>query len=123
MTLLVRAGLVELAVGALLGWAVVLATTNPDALRRIGIVHTRRVLQIHLDFIVMGLILVAVGLARPDTALWLALVLLAGTVVNPLLFLPLAVNERASESLAYRAVSALSFLAVSGGLVVVAVLP
>ena len=103
---MVRIGLVELALGAMLGWAVVVSVTRPDAWRRIGIVEPRRLLQAHLDVVLMGLILVAVGLAAPDLPGWLVAVLVFGTWVNP----------------AFRVVSGLSFVATSGGLVLAAIL-
>jgi cell division protein FtsW (lipid II flippase) len=79
---LVKVGLCELALGALSGWIVVLRTEYPDVLRKLGVQSPRRVLQAHLDWIIMGLILIAVGTALPDLPTWLAWVLGFGAVVN-----------------------------------------
>jgi hypothetical protein len=88
---LVRAGLIELALGALLGWAMVVREEQPEWLRRIGVVAPARIRQVHLDYVMMGLILIGVGLAVPS--------------------LPTAIGV----ALAF------SFVAVSGGLVAAAI--
>ena len=122
MDAMVRIGLVELALGAVLGWAVVVSVSRPDLLRRIGITEPRRLLQAHLDFVIMGLVLIAVGLAAPDLPAWLVVVLVLGTWLNPALFLPMAWGSDVVRHPAFRAVSGVSFVATSGGLVLAAVL-
>ena len=117
MSTLVKVGLCELALGALSGWIVVLRTEHPQVLRRLGVRSPRRVLQAHLDWIIMGLILIAVGPALPDLPSWLAWVLGFGALVNATLFVPLAFNEDASKALPYRAITLLSFTAMSVGTV------
>jgi len=117
MRLLIQIGLIQLAVAALLGWAVVVWRERPEWLKRIGIVAPRRLLQIHLDYVMMGLILVAVGVVVPELPLALAVILIAGTTVNPLLFLPLAFDNEADRHTPYRVITTLSFVAVSVGLV------
>lgn len=121
MSTLAKVGFVELAVGALAGWIVVISRERPAALERVGVRVPRRLLQAHLDLIVMGLILIAAGLALPDLSAAIAIPLAFGTWVNPLLFVPLAFRPEIDRRLAYRALSALSFVCVSGGLVGVAV--
>jgi len=56
MDWVVRIGLVELALGGLLGWAMVIRGEKPEWLRRIGIVAPQRIRQVHLDYVMMGLI-------------------------------------------------------------------
>ena len=56
-------GLVELAVGGLLGWAMVLRDERPDLIARMGIKAPARIRQVHLDYVMMGLILIGVGVA------------------------------------------------------------
>ncbi|MGX6449181.1 hypothetical protein ACVU7I_14110 [Patulibacter sp. S7RM1-6] len=121
MDVLVRAGLCLLAVGALLGWVVMLRVAFPDLLRRLGVRSPRRLLQLHIDDVLMGLILVAVGLALPDLPDWNRAALLVGAIVNPLLFLPLAFREEWSRAPTYRVVTVASFLAMSAGTVGAAV--
>ena len=122
MDLLLQFGLIELAIGALLGWAMVLRSEKPDWLKRAGVVQPHRILQVHLDFLMMGLILIAVGLVVPDPPGLLQAMLVFGTVVNPSLFIPLAFNPAAEKQLWYRGLATISFIAVSGGLVWAAIL-
>lgn len=123
MSALVKIGLIELAFGGMLGWPVALHHyVDPNALRRFGIVAPRRVLQAHLDFIMMGLILTAIGLAVPALPGWLLVPLLAGAWLNPALFLPLAFDDELINTTAYRILGAASFLAMSGSLLGVALL-
>src|SRR3954463_12943181 len=117
----VRIGLVELALGGLLGWAMVVRGERPEWLRRIGIVAPQRIRQVHLDYVMMGLILIGVGLAVPDLPTGIAVVLVFGTVVNPFLFVPLAFNPDAEKQLWYRGLAVISFIGVSGGLVAAAI--
>lgn len=121
METLPLAGLYLLALGTLLGWPVALQHVAPSALTRVGIQHPRRLLQMHLDYVLMGILLVAVGVALPEAPSWVVVPLIAGAVVNPLLFLPLAFREDAGASPVYRVVSTASFLAMSVGAVGAAV--
>jgi hypothetical protein len=121
MDWVVRIGLVELAIGGLLGWAMVVRDERPDWLRRIGVVAPQRIRQVHLDYVMMGLILIAVGLAVPDLPTAVAAALVFGTFVNPFLFVPLAFDPDAEKRLWYRVVAVVSFVAMSGSLVVAAI--
>ncbi len=113
MNVVIQVGLCLLALGAVSGWVVVLRTEHPAVLQRIGVRSPRRLLQAHIDYIMMGLILIAVGLALPDLATWNQVLLIAGTIVNPALFLPLAFREEWSKALPYRVVTVASFAAMS----------
>jgi hydroxylaminobenzene mutase len=117
----VRIGLIELALGGLLGWAMVIREDKPEWLKRIGIVAPHRIRQIHLDYVMMGLILIGVGLAVPDLPTAVAVALVFGTLVNPFLFVPLAFDPEAEKRLWYRTLATISFIGVSGGLVAAAV--
>ena len=121
MAWVVRIGLIELALGGLLGWAMVVREEKREWLQRIGIVAPQRIRQVHLDYVMMGLILIAVGLAVPDLPSVVAAALVFGTFVNPLLFVPLAFDPEVDKRLWYRALAVVSFFGVSGGLVVAAV--
>lgn len=120
MSTIVRIGLLELAFGALLGWVVAGNFIAPQVLRRAGIKHARRILQAHLDYVIMGIILIAVGLAVPQLPTWIAAVVIYGTLMNPTLFLPLAFDEGLKSNLLYRVVTVSSFIATSVGLTLVA---
>lgn len=121
MDWVIRIGLVELAIGGLLGWAMVVRDERPDWLRRIGVVAPQRIRQVHLDYVMMGLILIGVGLAVPDLPTAVAAALAFGTFVNPLLFVPLAFDPDAEKQLWYRALAVVSFVAMSGSLVAAAI--
>jgi hypothetical protein len=122
VNLLLQVGLIEIAIGALLGWLMVIREQKPEWLKRIGIVRGHRILQIHLDFVLMGLILIAVGLVVADPPPALQAMLIFGTFFNPLLFAPLAFDPEFDRKAWYRVFSVLSFLAISGGLVWAAIL-
>lgn len=117
---LIDAGMVSLAVGAVSGFALALVVDSPDTLRRVGVVHLARVRQVHLDWIIMGLVLIGTGLAVPDLPGWASVLVLAGAIVNPLLFVPLAFDDAISQNRVYRVVTLLSFVSLSSGLVVAA---
>jgi len=117
----VQIGLVELALGGLLGWAMVLRQEEPELLRRIGVVAPQRIRQVHLDYVMMGLILIGVGLAVPDLPMAVAVPLVFGTAVNPFLFVPLAFDPDVDKKLWYRTLAVVSFIALSGSLVAAAV--
>jgi hydroxylaminobenzene mutase len=121
MDWLIQVGLVELALGGLLGWAMVVREEKPEWLQRIGVVAPRRIRQVHLDYVMMGLISIAVGLAIPGLPTWIGVALAFGTAVNPLLFVPLAFAPEVEKRLWFRSLSVLSFLAMSGSLVAAAI--
>jgi hydroxylaminobenzene mutase len=122
LDLLLQIGLVEITIGALLGWLMVIREQKPEWIKKIGIVRGHRILQVHLDFILMGLILIAVGLVVADPPALLQGLLIFGTFFNPLLFVPLAFDPDFDKKTWYRAFSVISFLAISVGLVWAAVL-
>lgn len=121
MDWVVRIGLIELALGGLLGWAMVIREDKPEWLQRIGIVAPHRIRQVHLDYLMMGLILIGVGLAVPDLPTGVAAALVFGTAVNPFLFVPLAFDPAVEKRAWYRLLATISFIGVSGGLVAAAI--
>ncbi len=121
MDWVVQIGLAELALGGLLGWAMVVRQDKPEWLQRIGVVAPHRIRQVHLDYVMMGLILIGVGLAVPDLPAAIAVALVFGTLVNPFLFVPLAFSPAVEKRGWYRVLATVSFIAVSGGLVVAAI--
>jgi hypothetical protein len=118
---LTRIGLVELAFGAVLGWAVAATMITPQLVERAGVRKPRRILQAHLDYVIMGIILIAVGLAVPGLPTWLTVAIVIGTWLNPTLFLPLAFAPRAATRTWFQVLSVVSFTLTSGGLVGAAV--
>ena len=122
MNFLIQVGLIELAIAALLGWAVVIRSEKPEWIERIGIVQPHRILQIHLDYIMMGLIAIGVGVVLPDIPEIAAYLLAFGTFVNPLLFVPRAFSKEADGKLWYRVITVTSFAAISVAVVWAAIL-
>jgi len=122
---LVQAGAIELALGALSGWAVAAAVDKPHWLTRIGVRAAPRLRQAHLDWILMGLIGIGIGigigLAAPNLPLAIALPLVFGAWVNATLFVPLAFAPAAAQRPVYRAVTLASFSAMSFGATAAAV--
>jgi hypothetical protein len=121
MPVLTSLGLISLALGGLSGWLVLAATQQAPWFHRRGIVAPRRFLSLHLDWVMMGLILLAVDLVVPDRPDWLTAMLAFGLIVNPLLFIPLAWGPQVTKNSAYQVVTLLSFSATSGGLTALAV--
>jgi hypothetical protein len=121
MPILTSLGLVSLALGGMSGWLVLAATQQGDWFRARGVPAPRRFLQVHLDWVMMGLILIAVDVAVPSRPSWITAALAVGLVVNPLLFLPLAWGQGVTRNAAYRAITLVSFVAASGGLTALAI--
>lgn len=121
MDWVVQFGLIELALGGLLGWAMVVKDDKPEWLVRIGVVAPHRIRQVHLDYVMMGLILIGVGLAVPNLPTAIAVALVFGTVVNPFLFVPLAFDPALEKRGWYRLLAVVSFIGTSGGLVAAAI--
>ena len=115
-----QVGAIELAVGALSGWVVWVAT-DTDWLKRIGVRSPRRIFQAHLDLIVMGVILIAAGTAAPDFPAPWSWFLVIGAWTNALLFLPAAWSDRKPTDLKAILAQAASFTLVSAGTVALAV--
>jgi hypothetical protein len=114
-------GLWSLALGAVSGWLVAASIDQPALLERLKVRHPGRLRQTHLDWIMMGLILLAVDLAVAGIPAWITALIAFGTVLNPLLFLPLAFDATASRRPAYRAITAVSFASLSIGLPALAI--
>ncbi|MFD1343058.1 hypothetical protein [Litorisediminicola beolgyonensis] len=115
--ILEAAGMISLALGGLSGFVMLAVVDYPDLIRKLGIVDTRRVRQVHLDWIIMGLVMVAVALAAPDLPAPAVYATLFGGVVNPATFIPMAFSRTASEHPAFRAISMISFISLNVGLV------
>ena len=106
MPLLSQLGILELTVGVLSGWAMVATIESPELLRRAGMRHLGRVRQAHLDLILQGVILVAVGLAVDPLPTWIGFLLVQGAFLAPLLLGVLAFDSELQKgSRAYRALN------------------
>ena len=122
MAFLVKFGLVLLALGAWTGWIVAAQLAFPRVFERWRVVEPRRFLQMHLDYVIMGVLVIAVGAVLPDMPGWVQALLVVGTVLNPLLFLPLAFRPGAPKELWYQLLSVASFACVTVSLTAAAVI-
>lgn len=121
MALLTSLGLISLALAGVSGWLVYAVTENPDWFRSRGVPAPSRFRQMHLDWVMMGLLQIAVQQAAPGMPGWIRAAIVFGTVVNPLLFAPLAWGERVKGNPIYKAVGLVSFLSLSVGLPALAI--
>ena len=103
MPLLVKLGICELAVGALSGWAMMAMVDDPESLKRLGVRQLGRVRQTHLDLLMQGTILIAVGAAVSSVPTWIGVLLVVGAYVAPLTLGALAFRpDLQRDSFAYR---------------------
>ncbi len=121
MPLLSSLGLISLALAGVSGWLVYALTERPEWFRSHGIPHPARFRQMHLDWVMMGLIQIAVQQVAPDMPGWIRASIAFGTVVNPLLFAPLAWGNHVKQKPVYMAVGLVSFLSLSIGLPALAI--
>lgn len=122
MPLVAKLGICELTIAALSGWLMVATVERPETLKQIGLRHLGRIRQAHLDLLFMGTILTAVGIAANPIPNWVAALLVLGAFVQPLMFLPLAVNaELVRSSSIYRAVNTTVLVGFSAGWVALAI--
>lgn len=84
MPLLVKLGISELAVGVLSGWAMVAMVERPEALKRAGVRQLARIRQTHLDLLMQGTILAAIGAAIGSVPVWIGILLVIGAYLAPL---------------------------------------
>ncbi|KAJ8612789.1 hypothetical protein MRB53_037260 [Persea americana] len=112
-----KAGATSLASAALLGWLIALQRAEPSAVKAMGIQAPNRIMQLHLDQVMMGLILLASGTAFPDMPDHFAGPLLLGCFLNPLGFVPMAFFPGCDKTLVYRAAIGFSFISSSIGFV------
>lgn len=116
MAFLVKYGLVLLALGAWTGWIVAAQLAFPAVFERLRVREPRRLLQLHLDYVIMGVLVIAVGAVLPDLPVWVQVLLVIGTLLSPLLFLPLAFLPHAPGTLWYQLLSVFSFACVTASL-------
>jgi hypothetical protein len=120
--LLSQLGVVELAVGVLSGWVMVMTLEAPDVLRRLGVRQMGRIRQAHLDLLMQGTILIAVGVAVDPLPTWIGVLLVVGAFLAPPLLGVLAVRPDLRErSVGYKAINTVVLLGFSVGWVALAI--
>jgi hypothetical protein len=83
LPLLIKLGICELAVGVLSGWAMVAMVERPEALKRRGVRQLGRIRQTHLDLLMQGTILIAIGAAVASVPTWIGILLVIGAYLAP----------------------------------------
>ena len=121
MPLLTALGLISLALAGISGWLVHGVTEHAGWFRDHGIPAPMRFKQLHLDWVMMGLIQLALQQAVPDMPASIRAAIAFGTVVNPLLFIPLAWGPQIKQNLVFRMIGITSFLSLSVGLPALAI--
>ena len=108
--------------GVLTGWAMVAMVENPEGLKRAGVRQLRRIRQFHLDLLMQGTILLAVGAAVASVPTWIGILLVVGAYFAPLSFGLLAFRpELEGDSNAFRAVNSTVLIGFTIGWVALAV--
>jgi hypothetical protein len=106
MPLLSQLGIYELTVGVISGWVMVMTIEKPELLRRAGVRHLGRIRQAHLDLLMQGVILIAVGFAVDPLPVWIGFLLVLGAFLAPLLLGVLAFDSELQKgSRLYRGIN------------------
>jgi hypothetical protein len=122
MPLLSQLGIYELAVGVLSGWLMVMTIEKPELLLRAGARHLGRIRQAHLDLLMQGVILIAVGFAVDPLPTWIGFLLVLGAFLAPLLLGVLAFDSELQKgSLLYRGVNTVVLVGFTIGWVALAI--
>jgi hypothetical protein len=120
--LLSQLGIYELTVGVLSGWLMVMTIEKPELLRRAGARHLGRIRQAHLDLLMQGVILIAVGFAVDPLPTWIGFLLVLGAFLAPLLLGVLAFNSELQKgSRLYRGVNTVVLVGFTIGWVALAI--
>lgn len=120
-SLLVNIGVTSIAVGALSGFVLAISSEKPRLLTRFGVVNRAPIRQVHLDWIIMGGILTAIGVALPDLSDVAVILIASGGIVNPLLFVPGIFSRTFDYTLLMRIISIASYILLSLGLLLAGV--
>jgi hypothetical protein len=120
--LLSQLGIYELAVGVLSGWVMVMTIEKPELLRRAGIRHLGRIRQAHLDLLMQGVILIAVGFAVDPLPAWIGFLLVLGAFLAPPLLGVLAFDSELQKgSRLYRGINTVVLVGFTIGWVALAI--
>lgn len=111
---LVKAGVTQVAIGAVSGWPLALLVSQPAITRQLGIVEPVRLRQAHVDVLMMGGLITAAGLVD-DVPRWAKICARVGAWTNPLLFVPMAFKPNVTRTIAYQVGSVASFTVTTAG--------
>jgi hydroxylaminobenzene mutase len=111
-TILITSGFLQMILAVSLGWVMTGFYKTPDVVGPFK--SSKRVLQAHIDNILMALLQFAIAAVHPEIPMIAGLLILFGSWVNPQLFLVMAAAddlERAAKSL--RLITLVSFAALT----------
>ena len=115
---LIVAGIFQLFFASLTGWVMFLVTDYPEKARSLGIIGPRRIRQWHIELLMQGALITAIGAALDAPPLWASVLLVVAAWVAPFSFVPLAFNPEIGDRPWYMAVDLLSFVALNVSLLV-----
>lgn len=111
-------GAISLGSAALLGWSLALQKMFPSFLRDYAKIKSpNRIMQLHLDQVMMGTILLSSSIAFSNLPHFIAQPLTFGCLMNPLGFLPLMFWPNCDKTLLYRGGIGISFISSTIGFV------
>lgn len=117
--LLAKIGIVEIAFGVLSGWVLVAAEEKPAMFKKLGLVNFRQLVGAHVSILLMGVAVAVVGFIVEPAPDWVVAAILFGSVVDPLLFVPLAFGLDRKGSTFFRVTAVLAFVSLSIGFVAI----
>ncbi|KAF0982421.1 hypothetical protein FDP41_011351 [Naegleria fowleri] len=114
--ILVASGLCEICFAICLGWYLAMIIANRSTKTASSpMLNFRRVLQAHIDFILMGILQMVVSMVTSELFIpnWVLYMFVFGSWANAFAFLILAVSESYVHSLGVRIYTIISFLSLS----------
>jgi hypothetical protein len=118
VNVLIVAGVFQLFFASLTGWVMFLVTDFPERARRLRIVNSRRIRQWHLELLMQGALITALGAALDNPPLWASVLLIVAAWVAPFTFVPLAFKPELGDRPWYLGIDLLSFFAFNISLLV-----
>lgn len=118
--LLAKIGIVEIAFGVISGWVLIAAEGKPEMFTRLGLVSFRQLVSAHVSILLMGVAVAVAGVIVQPVPDWIVAAILFGSIVDPLLFVPLAFGLDRNGSTFFRVTAVLAFVSLSIGFVALA---
>lgn len=110
VNLLIVAGVFQLFFASLTGWVMFLVFDYPEKARKLGILSASRIRQWHIELLMQGSLITALGAALDHPPLWASILLIVAAWIAPFSFVPLAFKPDIGERRWYLAIDLLSFV-------------
>lgn len=118
--LLAKIGIVELAFGVISGWVLIAAEEQPAMFKKLGLVSFRQLVSAHVSILLMGVAVAVAGVIVQPVPDWVVAAILFGSIIDPLLFVPLAFGLDRNGSTFFRVTATLAFISLTIGFVAIA---